>query len=75
MRVHARLLRSVIDIARGVCSLQISIEPVSFRGIGRDEGTAARVRYRHGVEIVEPLKVVSRGEDWMQAWNQIWDVD
>jgi len=41
MRVHARLLRSVIDIARGVCSLQISIEPVSFRGIGRDDGTAA----------------------------------
>jgi len=27
---------------------------------------------RHGVEIVEPLKVVSRGRDWMEAWNQIW---
>src|SRR3954447_6991127 len=27
---------------------------------------------RHGVEIVDPLKVVSRGNDWMQAWNQIW---
>jgi D-amino peptidase len=27
---------------------------------------------RHGVEIVEPLKVVSRGDDWMQAWNQVW---
>ncbi len=26
----------------------------------------------HGVEIVEPLKVVSRGKDWMEAWNQIW---
>jgi D-amino peptidase len=27
---------------------------------------------RHGIEIVDPLKVVSRGNDWMQAWNQIW---
>jgi D-amino peptidase len=27
---------------------------------------------RHGVEIVEPLKVVSKGKDWMTAWNQIW---
>ena len=24
------------------------------------------------VEIVEPLKVVSKGKDWMQAWDQIW---
>jgi D-amino peptidase len=35
--------------------------------------TAARFRGRYGVEIVEPLKVVSRGQDWMTAWNQIWD--
>lgn len=34
--------------------------------------TAAAFRGRHGVEIVEPLKVVSRGDDWMQAWDQIW---
>jgi hypothetical protein len=27
---------------------------------------------RHGVEVVAPLKVVSRGKDWMEAWNQIW---
>jgi len=33
---------------------------------------AAGFRGRHGVEIVEPLKVVSRGDDWMQAWNQVW---
>src|SRR5262245_22837027 len=25
---------------------------------------------RHGVEIPEPLKVISRGRDWMKAWNQ-----
>lgn len=25
-----------------------------------------------GVEIVEPLKVVSSGKDWMTAWDQIW---
>jgi hypothetical protein len=35
--------------------------------------TAARFRGGHGVEIVEPLKVVSRGDDWMQSRNQIWD--
>ena len=34
---------------------------------------AARFQGRPGVEIVEPLKVVSRADDWMQAWNQIWD--
>jgi D-amino peptidase len=27
---------------------------------------------RPNVEIVEPLKVISRGDDWMQAWDQIW---
>lgn len=27
---------------------------------------------RPGVEFVEPLKVVSKGPDWMQAWDQIW---
>ncbi|HKV44418.1 MAG TPA: M55 family metallopeptidase [bacterium] len=34
--------------------------------------TADQFRGRHGVEVVEPLKVVSRGSDWLQAWNQIW---
>ncbi len=27
----------------------------------------------HGVEFVEPLKVESRAENWMAAWDQIWD--
>ena len=27
---------------------------------------------RHGVEFENPLKLVSRGRDWMEAWNQIW---
>jgi D-amino peptidase len=34
--------------------------------------TAAQFRDRHGVKVVEPLKVVSVGRDWMEAWNQIW---
>lgn len=34
--------------------------------------SADQFRGRHGVEIVEPLKVLSRGRDWMEAWNQIW---
>jgi D-amino peptidase len=27
---------------------------------------------RHGVEIVEPQKVISTGKDWLEAWDQIW---
>ena len=34
--------------------------------------SAAQFMGRAGVEIVNPLKVVSRGKDWMQAWDQIW---
>jgi D-amino peptidase len=34
--------------------------------------SADQFRGRHGVEIIEPLKVVSRGADWMEAWNQVW---
>jgi D-amino peptidase len=34
--------------------------------------TATQFRGRYGVEIVDPLKVLSRADDWMTAWNQIW---
>lgn len=34
---------------------------------------ADRFRGRHGVEVVSPLQVVSKGDDWLQAWDQIWD--
>jgi D-amino peptidase len=34
--------------------------------------SASQFMGRHGVQIVEPLKVVSKGKDWMQAWDQIW---
>ena len=34
--------------------------------------TADQFRGRYGVEIVEPLKVISRGPDWLTAWNQVW---
>lgn len=34
--------------------------------------SAEQFRGRYGVEIVEPLKVVSRGPDWLTAWNQVW---
>lgn len=33
---------------------------------------AAAYRGRPGVEIPDPLRVVSRADSWMQAWNQIW---
>jgi D-amino peptidase len=34
--------------------------------------SANQFKDRHGVEFVEPLKVVSRGKDWLEAWNQVW---
>lgn len=34
---------------------------------------AANFVGRPGVEIVDPLTVVSKASDWMSAWNQIWD--
>jgi D-amino peptidase len=34
--------------------------------------SAEQFRGRHGVQIVEPLKVVSKAKDWMTAWNQVW---
>jgi D-amino peptidase len=34
--------------------------------------TANQFMGRHGVEVVGPLKVISRGRDWMRAWNQVW---
>jgi D-amino peptidase len=33
---------------------------------------AAEFRGRPGVEIVDDLKVISRADDWLTAWNQIW---
>jgi D-amino peptidase len=32
-----------------------------------------RFRGRPGVEIIEPLSAVTRGEIWMDAWDRIWD--
>jgi D-amino peptidase len=33
---------------------------------------ALEFKGRHGVTFIEPLKVVSEGENWMQAWDQVW---
>lgn len=47
-------------------------KPVTITiGLG---GVDAGLRFkgRPGVEILEPLRVVSRGKNWMEAWNQIW---
>jgi D-amino peptidase len=33
---------------------------------------AAEYRGRPGVEIVDDLRVISRADDWLAAWNQIW---
>jgi len=35
--------------------------------------SAHLVMRRAGVQVVEPLKVVSQAPDWMTAWNQIWN--
>jgi D-amino peptidase len=33
-------------------------------------GPAAKLRYRPGVEIVDPRTIVSRADDWWTAWRQ-----
>ena len=56
----------------GRLKLYVPAQPTT---ITIDLGTvdsADQFRGRPGVEIVEPLKVISRGENWLQAWNQIW---
>ncbi len=40
-------------------------------GLGGVEASL-RFKGKHGVEILDPLTVVSRGDDWIAAWNQIW---
>jgi D-amino peptidase len=39
---------------------------VEFKSTGATEG----LRYRHGVEILDPRKIVSRADDWWTAWVQ-----
>lgn len=34
--------------------------------------SANQFKGKPGVEIVEPLKVVSRGKDWLEAWDNFW---
>ncbi|MCI0398120.1 MAG: M55 family metallopeptidase [Chloroflexi bacterium] len=34
---------------------------------------AAEYRGRPGVEIIDDLKVISRADEWMAAWDQIWN--
>lgn len=34
--------------------------------------SANQFKGKPGVELVEPLKAVSRGADWMSAWNNFW---
>jgi D-amino peptidase len=34
--------------------------------------SANQFKDRHNVEFPDPLKVVSRGPDWLTAWNQVW---
>ena len=35
--------------------------------------TAKRFKGRYGVELVDPLRAVSSGSSWLEAWDQIWD--
>lgn len=34
---------------------------------------ADKFRNRPGVELIGPMKLISKGRNWWQAWNQIWD--
>jgi D-amino peptidase len=43
----------------------ITIEVDSVDKVGQFRGRA-------GVEVVSPLRVESKGEKWMAAWDQVW---
>jgi D-amino peptidase len=34
--------------------------------------SANQFKGKHNVELVDPLKVVSKGKDWYEAWNNFW---
>lgn len=43
----------------------ITIEVETVDKVGQFRG-------RQGVEVIEPLKVQSKGQDWLTAWDQVW---
>ena len=34
--------------------------------------SASQFKGKHNVELLDPLKVASRGKDWYEAWNNFW---
>jgi hypothetical protein len=36
----------------------------------KDTEPIERLRYRSGVEILEPRRIASRADDWWTAWRQ-----
>jgi hypothetical protein len=62
-KLYTQEINAVVRGARRPTTITIELSTV-------DAGD--QFRGRHGVKVDEPLKVVSRGKDWMEAWNQIW---
>lgn len=74
VRARKMIEEGARDALRNLKAVQ-PYRPAAPTTITIDLGTvdsADRFRGRPGVEIVEPLKVVSRADDWWGAWNQIW---
>lgn len=73
-----RARRMIEDAARDAVGIPtktksyVPIRPTTITVELDSIDNADRFRGRSGVLIVEPLKVVSRGFDWKQAWDQIW---
>lgn len=45
-------------------------KPCEIVAILASPDLAERYRYRHGVELVDPVTIASRAEDWWTAWRQ-----
>jgi D-amino peptidase len=45
-------------------------KPCEIQAVFTSPDLVARYRFRHGVEIVDPVTIVSRAEDWWTAWRQ-----
>jgi D-amino peptidase len=74
--VRAREL--IEDAARRALGNLSAVEPYRFDGaveIEVDFSTSdevERYRYRHGVEITGPRRIVSRADDWWTAWRRFY---
>ena len=64
--------RALTDLKKKNIKPYVPAKPTTITVNLSTVDTANRFMGRPGVELVDPLKAVSKANDWMTAWNQIW---